>query len=209
MTPARRHDTAVRAGGAEVPLVDLLDRLLDRGVAISGDVLLSVADVDLVSLGLRAVLKGVEGAPLPPVPPATLSEPAATAASTAPVVADRATDRPHRSPVEPPAVPARTTSTSDGDRRRQMDDRPARLRIDHDDVDRGLARLVLTVVELLRQVMERQALRRVDDETLTDAQVERLGVAFLRLHERMEDLKAQFGLSDDDVRLRMAVADVA
>jgi hypothetical protein len=77
--------------------------------------------------------------------------------------------------------------------------RPRRLDADPESVERGLAQLVLTLVELLRQLMERQALRRMEGETLTDEEVERLGLALLRLSERMDELKGVFGLTDDDL----------
>ena len=80
---------------------------------------------------------------------------------------------------------------------------PRRIDADPEDVGRGLAQLVLTLVELLRQLMERQALRRVDDGTLSDAEIERLGLAFKALAARMEDLKAEFGLEDDDLNLNL------
>ncbi len=65
----------------------------------------------------------------------------------------------------------------------------------------GLVQLVLTVVELLRQLMERQALRRVDQGDLSDQQVERLGNALELLAERMDQLKERYGLSDQDLNL--------
>src|SRR4051812_31146038 len=64
-----------------------------------------------------------------------------------------------------------------------------RVNADPERVEQGLAQLVLTVVELLRQLMERQALRRIEGGTLDEEQVERLGVALMRLEERMEYLK--------------------
>jgi gas vesicle protein GvpK len=79
--------------------------------------------------------------------------------------------------------------------------RPRRIDADPNDVARGLAQLVLTLVELLRQLMERQALRRLEGATLTDEEVERLGAAFKALAERMEELKREFGLGDDDLNL--------
>lgn len=72
---------------------------------------------------------------------------------------------------------------------------------DREDVARGLAQLVLTLVELLRQLMERQAIRRVEAGDLSDEQVERLGQALMALEERMDELKHEFGLTDDDLNL--------
>lgn len=76
-----------------------------------------------------------------------------------------------------------------------------RLALDPDDMRRGVGRLVLALLEMLRQLLERQALRRVDGGSLSDAEVERLGLALLRLGEEMDWLRQQFGLTDDEVRL--------
>jgi hypothetical protein len=70
-----------------------------------------------------------------------------------------------------------------------------------EDVQRGLAQLVLTLVEVLRELMERQALRRMDSGTLTDDEIERLGATFIALRERMEELKDVFDLTDEDLNL--------
>jgi hypothetical protein len=59
----------------------------------------------------------------------------------------------------------------------------------------------LTLIELLRKVLEHQAVRRMEGGSLTDEEVERLGLALLRLHERMGELKRTFGLSDDDLNI--------
>jgi hypothetical protein len=72
---------------------------------------------------------------------------------------------------------------------------------DPESVERGLAQLVLTLVELLRQLMERQALRKMEKGSLDDEQVERLGLTFMRLAERMEELKAEFGPEQEDLNL--------
>ncbi|MFB9238428.1 gas vesicle protein K [Plantactinospora siamensis] len=80
--------------------------------------------------------------------------------------------------------------------------RPAhRVEVDRESVERGLANLVLTVVELLRQLMERQALRRIDRGDLTDEQVERIGVTLMALEEQMALLRDHFGLSPEDLNL--------
>jgi hypothetical protein len=78
---------------------------------------------------------------------------------------------------------------------------PERIDADPEKVEQGLARLVLTVVELLRRVLEHQAVRRMDGGTLSDAEIETLGLALLKLQERMEELKATFGLTDDDLSI--------
>src|ERR687886_37100 len=78
-----------------------------------------------------------------------------------------------------------------------------RIDADPEHVERGLAQLVLTIVDLLRELMERQALRRMEGETLSDDEVERLGRAFMRLNERMDELKDEFGLTDEDLKLNL------
>jgi uncharacterized protein YjiS (DUF1127 family) len=74
---------------------------------------------------------------------------------------------------------------------------------DPEKVERGLAQLVLTLVELLRQLMERQALRRMETGALSDEQLDRLGETFLKLEQRMTELKAEFGLKDRDLNLNL------
>lgn len=76
-----------------------------------------------------------------------------------------------------------------------------RINADPEHVQQGLAQLVLTIVELLRQLMERQALRRVEAGGLSDEQIERLGETLRLLAERMEELKHEFGLEDRDLNL--------
>ena len=80
---------------------------------------------------------------------------------------------------------------------------PRRINADPEQVEKGLAQLVLTLVELLRQLMERQALRRMEQGSLTDEQIERLGETFMKLESRMEELKEHFGLEDRDLNLNL------
>jgi hypothetical protein len=86
------------------------------------------------------------------------------------------------------------TSSRDIQRRHRID-------ADPESVERGLVSLVLTIVELLRQLMERQALRRVDQGTLTDEQVENIGRTLMALEDRMAELREHFGLSPEDLNL--------
>ncbi|WP_246237137.1 gas vesicle protein K [Actinomadura chibensis] len=76
-----------------------------------------------------------------------------------------------------------------------------RLRSDPETVERDLVKLVLTLVELIRQLMERQALRRAEGGDLSDDQIEALGLALMRLEEAMTRLKDHFGLDDHDLNL--------
>lgn len=78
---------------------------------------------------------------------------------------------------------------------------PNRLETDSEAVQRDLMRLVLTIIELVRQLMERQAIRRVDEGDLEDAQVEELGLGLMRLEEAMTQLREQFDLTPEDLNL--------
>jgi CRISPR/Cas system-associated endonuclease Cas1 len=76
-----------------------------------------------------------------------------------------------------------------------------RIHLDPDNAEHGLAQLVLTVIELLRQIVERHAIRRVEGGTLTDEQIENLGEALMNLEEKMEELKEIFGLDAEDLNI--------
>ena len=78
---------------------------------------------------------------------------------------------------------------------------PPRWNANPDDVQRSVAKLVLTLVEAIRQLLERQAIRRMDADTLTPDEVESIGLALMRLEETVRDLGAQFGLTPDDLNL--------
>ena len=78
---------------------------------------------------------------------------------------------------------------------------PRRIELEPEKVERGLAQLLLSVVELLRQLMEKQALRSIDSGRLGELQIERLGTTLMHLETRMEELKAHFGLDDLDIDL--------
>jgi hypothetical protein len=125
-------------------LVDLLDSLVDTGVAAAGDVTISVAGVDLIALRLKALLAsvGTEGA-------------------------------------DDLAFPRRER------RARQL---PARVETDEHSLQRGLAQLVLVLVEILGELLERQAVRRMAAGSLNDDETEKLGAAFLALYRRIDEL---------------------
>ena len=76
---------------------------------------------------------------------------------------------------------------------------PDRINAQPESAGHELGKLVLTLVEVVRKVLEHQAVRRMDSGTLSPEEIERLGLALLRLREKMDDLKASFGLSDEDL----------
>jgi hypothetical protein len=84
------------------------------------------------------------------------------------------------------------------------EDRPSsrpRISLDPESVKNGLGQLVLTLVELVRQLLEKQAIRRIEGGSLTDDEIERLGLTFLELDKQMGWLKKEFGLTDKDLNL--------
>ena len=78
---------------------------------------------------------------------------------------------------------------------------PMRWNPDPEDVQKSVAQLVLTIVEFLRLLMERQAIRRMEAKTLTPKEVEAIGVALMRLEETIKEIGAKFGLTADDLNL--------
>ena len=78
---------------------------------------------------------------------------------------------------------------------------PHRLETDAESVERDLFKLVLTIIELVRQLMEKQALRRVDEGDLTDVQIEGLGNGLMHLEEAMDELKARYDLTTADLNI--------
>lgn len=76
-----------------------------------------------------------------------------------------------------------------------------RWNADPEDVQRSVAQLVLSLVEFLRRLLERQAIRRMEHETLTEVEVERIGVALMRLESTVHEMAAQFGLSPEELNL--------
>lgn len=80
---------------------------------------------------------------------------------------------------------------------------PRRINADQQNVEHGLAKLVLTLIELVRRLLEKQAVRRMEAGSLTDEEIERLGETFLKLDAKMAELKETFGLQDEDLNLNL------
>jgi hypothetical protein len=80
---------------------------------------------------------------------------------------------------------------------------PSRIDVDAEGVEQGLAQLVLTLIEFLRQVLERQAVRRMEGGSLSEEEVERVGLALMKLEEKVHELAEQFGLRPSDLNLNL------
>lgn len=84
---------------------------------------------------------------------------------------------------------------------RQLATAPPRWNADPEEVQRSVARLVLALVEFLRKLMERQAIRRMEADTLTPQEIEALGLALMRLEETVHEMASRFGLKPEDLNL--------
>ncbi|MBI4317311.1 MAG: gas vesicle protein K [Chloroflexi bacterium] len=80
---------------------------------------------------------------------------------------------------------------------------PQRINADQAHVEQGLAKLVLTLIELVRRLLEKQAIRRIEAGSLSDEQIERMGETFIKLERKMAELKLAFGLQDEDLNLNL------
>lgn len=184
-------------GDSRVDLSEVLSHVLDKGVVLKGEVMLAVADIDLIRLDLGLLLTAVESAlRRPRVAGARTLGLAAPSPETPPATASGSTMESQvveslEAPREVPVTPLETVAEA----------LPPRLNTDPENVENGLAKLVLTLIEVLRKVLEHQAVRRMEGGHLSDAEIEKLGVALLRLNDRMQEMKGIFGLTDDDLQI--------
>lgn len=184
-------------------ILELLDRLLDKGVVVKGEVLLSVADIDLIYLNLGLLLSSVK----------TVEKAARRGGNgKAELIFWQTTTQGKNDLMTTPETEDMDTSKSGNgeiiertlpsfiDYELDQVIKP-KTNIDPKNVEKGLIKLVLTLVELIRKLMEKQAVRRMESGFLTAVEVERMGTAFLLLDKKMEQLKKSFALKDEDLNL--------
>lgn len=161
-----------------VALVDALDKVLEKGAVINGEVVISVADVDLVFLGLRLIL---------------------TSVSKAEEVSGRTFGDPDKEPT-----PEDRDYIEDLQReiRRAEENIPRLIDLGSPKkTEQGLAKLVLTLVELIRKLLEKEAYRRVKKGSLSSTEIQKLGLSLKAVKQKIKEIQAIFGIEDEDLNL--------
>lgn len=177
-------------GESRVELSEMLSHILDKGVVLRGEVMLAVADIDLIKLDLGLLLTGVETV-LRRQQGRSRTSGELQGVEEIPGSGESETVRALNAPTSAPVTPL--AEVAEG--------LPPRLNTDPEKVENGLAKLVLTLIEVLRKVLEHQAVRRMEGGHLSEAEIEKLGVAMLRLNDRMKEMKDIFGLTDEDLQI--------
>ena len=161
-----------------VALVDVLDKVLEKGAIINGDIIIRVADVDLVFLGLRLIL---------------------TSISKAEEVSGKSFSNPDKE---------LTPEDLEYIQKLQREIRKAEENIpklidasDPKKTEQGLAKLVLTLVELIRRLMEKEAFRRVKRGTLSPAEIQKLGLSLKAVKRKIKEIQTIFGIEDKELNL--------
>lgn len=83
------------------------------------------------------------------------------------------------------------------------DTNPERINIDPKNVEKGFSKLVLTLLELIRKLLEKQAMRRVEGGSLSDEEIEKVGEALMKIENKMQELKDIFGLKDEELNINL------
>jgi hypothetical protein len=177
---------------SDLSLLDLADRLLNRGVVVAGEATISVAGIDLIYLGLNLVLASVE----------TLRGRETGDGGDEGMRSEGDEEKP--GPVSSTPLISSPHPLIPSSPHLLISPQPSPpLDLDPDHMEEGLARLVLTLVELIRQLLERQAIRRMDGGSLSEEEVERLGLALMRLQEKLYEMAATFGLQPEDLNINL------
>ena len=161
-----------------VTLVDALDKVLEKGAVINGDIVIRLADVDLVYLGLRLML---------------------TSVSKAEEMSGRSFGDPEK---ELTSEDIEYIERLQREIKKIEENIPKIINANSPkETEQGLAKLVLTLVELIRKLMEKEAFRRVKKGTLSSAEIQKLGLSLKAVKKKIEEIKAIFGIEDEELNL--------
>ncbi len=161
-----------------VTLVDALDKVLEKGAVINGDVVIRVADVDLVFLGLRLIL---------------------TSISKAEELSGKNFSNPDKefTPEDMEYIQKLQREI-----KRAEENIPKLIDLGSPkETEQGLAKLILTLVELIRKLMEKEAYRRVKRGTLFPTEIEKLGLSLKAVKKKIKEIQAIFGIEDEELNL--------
>jgi len=163
-----------------VTLVDVLDKVLEKGAIINGDMVIRVADVDLVFLGLRLIL---------------------TSVSRAEELSGGRFGNPEKELTEEDIVYIEKLQK---EIKKAEESIPRLINADSPrETERGLARLILAIVELIRKLMEKEAFRRVKKGTLSPVEIQKLGLSLKAVKKKMQEIQVIFGIEDEDMNLNL------
>ncbi|MEI6153635.1 MAG: gas vesicle protein GvpJ [Deltaproteobacteria bacterium] len=161
-------------------MVDVLDKVLEKGAVINGDMVIRVADVDLVFLGLRLIL---------------------TSVSKAEELSGRSRSSPERELTEEDKAYIEKLQK---EIKKAEENIPRLINADSPrETEQGLAKLILTIVELIRKLMEKEAFRRVKKGTLSPVEIQKLGLSLKAVKKKMQEIQAIFGIEDKDMNLNL------
>lgn len=161
-----------------VTLVDALDKVLEKGAVINGDLVIRVADVDLVFLGLRLIL---------------------TSISKAEELSGKSFGCPDKE-LTPEDIAY--INKLQREIRKAEENIPKLINADNPkETEQGLAKLILTLVELIRRLMEKEAFRRVKRGTLSKGEIQKLGLSLKAVKKKIKEVQVIFGIEDEDLNL--------
>ena len=161
-----------------VTLVDALDKVLEKGAIINGDVVIRVADVDLVFLGLRLIL---------------------TSISKAEELSGKSFSNPEKE-LTPEDI--EYIERLQREIKKAEENIPKVINANSPrETEQGLAKLVLTLVELIRRLMEKEAFRRVKRGTLSRGEIQKLGLSLKAVKKKIKEIQAIFGIEDEELNL--------
>jgi len=161
-----------------VTLVDALDKVLEMGAVINGEIVIRVADVDLVFLGLRLIL---------------------TSISKAEEMSGKSFSDPDKE-LTPEDI--EYIERLQREIKKTEENIPKIINANSPrETEQGLAKLVLTLVELIRRLMEKEAFRRLKKGTLSSVEIQKLGLSLKAVKKKIEEIKAIFGIEDEELNL--------
>lgn len=168
----------IENGEQKATLVDVLDKVLEKGAVVNGEVVITVADVDLLFLGLRLIL---------------------TSVSKAEELSGKQYSFRDRPMTDADAAYLEKLEREIAQIERSI---PATIQLDTPHkAEAGIAKLVLTLVELIRRLLEKEAFRRIKKDSLSSAEIQKLGLSLKAVKRKVQEMRALFGIQEDELNI--------